>query len=105
MIFVAIKVHKKLHVANILDLVYECNTDFNQVFVSSITPRNDTLRQKAQVVNTLLQSECNDRNIGFINNNNINITKHLNGSRLHLNQLGTGILANHFINFMKSAEN
>ena len=47
----------------IIDLVYECKQENNTVMVSSITPRQDHLRNKAQDVNEALRKECNDRNI------------------------------------------
>ena len=95
-----------LEIANeIIDLAKSCIQENNTVFVSSITPRYDKLNQKAQDVNGYLEKECNARNIGFINHNNINITRHLNESKLHLNEMGTGILAKNFINFLKYMEN
>ena len=59
--------------------------------VSSLVPRNDKLRKKSQDVNYILQQECNRRNIGYINHDNINVNRYLNGSKLHLNEAATGI--------------
>ena len=89
----------------IIDLAYRCKKDINRVIVSSITPRSDHLQQKAQDVNKILESECNARNLGFIRHNNISTARHLNGSKLHLNEYGIGILAKKFINIMKRSEN
>ena len=89
----------------IIDLVYECKQENNTVMVSSITPRQDHLRNKAQDVNEALRKECNDRNISYIGHNNINGHKHLNGSKIHLNQDGSGILAKNLINALKFLEN
>ena len=90
---------------DIINLVYACDTDNNTVIVSSLVPRNDKLRKKSQDVNYILQQECNRRNIGYINHDNINVNRHLNGSKLHLNEAGTGIIAKNFINFLKFTEN
>ena len=59
------------------------------VVISGIVPRGDDLNQKATEVNGLLEKKCNDCNIGFINNGNIDPRRHLNNSRLHLNVNGT----------------
>ena len=46
-------------------------------------------------VNDFLSSSCHERNIGFINNDNIN-KHHLNNSKLHLNRKGSSLLARNF---------
>ena len=68
-------------------------------------PRNDKLRKKSQDVNYILQQERNRRNVGYINHDNIKVNRHLNGSKLHLNEAGTGIIAKKIINFLKFTEN
>ena len=97
--------YPKQIVKDIINRVYACDTDNNTVIVSSLVPRNDKLRKKSQDVNYILQQECNRRNIGYINHDNINVNRHLNGSKLDLNEAGTGIIAKHFTNFLKCTEN
>ena len=67
--------------------------------VSSIITRGDGLKQKAKAVNSILGRLCSERNIGFINNDNINIV-HLNGSKLHLQKKGRKLLLNNFATFI-----
>lgn len=67
--------------------------------VSSIITRGDGLKQKAKAVNSILGRLCSERNIGFINNDNINIV-HLNGSKLHLQKKGSKLLLNNFATFI-----
>ena len=76
---------------NIIDLAknISCSSENASVIVSGIVPRGDDLNENAIKVNCLLEKHCNDCNIGFINNGNIDPRRHLNNSRLHLNVNGT----------------
>ena len=73
----------------------------NDVMISGITPRADKLNDKGKKVNTFLKSECDKFNFLFINNDNIEAKKHLNGSGLHLNYKGTVTLAQNFLGHIK----
>ena len=59
--------------------------------------RRNASRITLYKVNTLLGNKCESRNLGFINNENINNASHLNGSKLHLSSHGTSILSSNFI--------
>ena len=85
----------------IVDLALSIKEEKNAVLVSSITARNDKLSGKVTAVNDLLQAECESRNLGFIDNSNIDPKIHLNRSRLHLNVKGTNILAKNFVHAIK----
>jgi len=76
---------------NILELALECSKSTN-VIVSSLVQRNDGLNDKIKETNQTLQKLCNDRNIGYIDNNNIDPQRHLNKSKLHLNRTGSRLL-------------
>ena len=52
-----------------------CKLDSNNIFISGIVPRRDKLNMKAALVNSFLKNECGKRNICFINNSNINLSK------------------------------
>ena len=70
--------------------------------VSVITYRGDDLRMKAEVVNNVIKSEVRRRSgISIIDHPNIT-ERHLNESKLHLNQMGTGALANNFITHIRT---
>lgn len=83
---------------NILNLALDLNTDKNNVIISGLVQRSDdsSANEKVLIVNNRLQNLCNERNIGFIDNSNINPKEHLNRSRLHLNIKGTLLLSQNF---------
>ena len=79
----------------ILSLVNNIKTPVNEIIVSSIIARDDSLNQKGNDVNIFLKSNCNNN---FLFCEHLNISKkHLNGSGLHLNTKGTITLANNFL--------
>ena len=64
--------------------------------VSLITYRGDDLRMKAEIVNNIIKSEVRRRSgISIIDHPNTS-ERHLNVNKLHLNRMGTGILARNF---------
>ena len=76
-------------------------TNRNDVVISGLCPRGDEYNDKATKVNEHLESICNSRNIGFMKNENIDATRHLNNSKLHLNRKGDAILASNIRNIIK----
>ena len=68
------------------------------VIVSGIVQRGDDLNRKVAKVNEVLQHQCNECNIAFIDNSGIDPSKHLNGSKLHLNVNSTYELQNNLKN-------
>ena len=68
----------------------------SNVIVSSLVQRSDGFNNKVKQVNETLKSLCEQRNIGYIDNLNIDPTSHLNRSKLHLNRTGTRILQENF---------
>eukprot|EP00111_Clytia_hemisphaerica_P008186 TCONS_00023863-protein len=62
------------------------------ILVSGIIPRGDDLNRNVKKVNEILQKKCNECNVGFIDNENIDPERHLNNSKLHLNVHGTNEL-------------
>ena len=86
---------------NIINLAKNMYSDTTSVIVSGIVGRNDQLQEKVDLANRTLESECRSRNIGFINNDNIDPASDLNRSKLHLNKRGTSKLAINFKNLIK----
>ena len=82
---------------NILDVALEITKTSKKtnVIVSSLVTRNDKFGEKANEVNVVLSTLCQERNVGFINNDNLS-KAHLNKSRLHLNRKGSSLLARNF---------
>ena len=62
-------------VQKILKLAVFGKLDSNNILISGIFPRQDKLNAKAAQVNSFLKNECGKRNICFINNSNINLSK------------------------------
>ena len=79
---------------DIIDLASSSKTEDNDVVISSIIRRGDALNNKANEVNKILAEKCLALDIGFQNNNNIQL-KHLQGNGhwggIHLNSSGTNI--------------
>ena len=69
-----------------IDLATSLKNDDNTVTVSGIVPRLGNLNNKANEVNRRLVLMCQERNISFLSHNEtIDPSKHLNESKLHLN--------------------
>ncbi|XP_057310681.1 uncharacterized protein DDB_G0292186-like [Hydractinia symbiolongicarpus] len=76
------------------------NSNMN-VSVSGLTPRNDDQGIRCDELNDHLYKGCAERNIAFINHyQQMDRNRHLNRSKLHLNQYGSVTLANSFLNFI-----
>ena len=86
------------------DLAVDLRNGENEVVVSAIIPRGDdlALNEKGKVVNQELKALCETNDLDFIDHQNIDETKHLNGSALHLNRMGTALLANNFTKYLKA---
>ena len=87
----------------ILELAASIKTDQNEVVVSSIITRGDDLNDKAQEVNEILYSHCNDFGITYLDNSNIekyNLTYRGRFPGLHLNKSGSDILLSNFVDFI-----
>jgi len=78
---------------NIIELGVNLS-DETMVCISGLVMRNDDTRLSKRIseINLKLKEMCSERNIGFIDNENIDPNVHLNRSRLHLNRKGTALL-------------
>ena len=84
-----------------IDLATSLKNDDNTVTVSGIVPRLDDLDNKANEVNRRLVLMCKERNISFLSHDeSIDPSKHLNESKLHLNNSGIKIFAENFSKFL-----
>ena len=81
----------------IVKLALDIKTDKNEVIISSIVCRGDELNEKALKVNDFLKIKTDKYALGYMNNSNICVDTHLNGSGMHLNYSGTVTLANNFL--------
>ena len=74
----------------------------NSVIVSGIVPRHDNLNKKATKVNNRLLLTYKEREIPFIaHSENIDLSKHVNERKLHLNHNGIKVFAENFSVFLK----
>ena len=86
---------------SILSLAKEAKASKLDVSISSIIPRNDNWNNKVMEVNSYLKDLCESIDIIFISNTTINLKKHLNNSRLHLNPKGSNKLRDNFVRYLK----
>ena len=83
--------HQILENVNELVNVVARSSSDTQIVISGVISRNDNLNTKINAINDELKRLCNERNLRFIDNCNINRKEHLNKSRIHLNRKGTEI--------------
>ena len=87
-------------VEELTNLAEKMKTTENDIVISGLMVRNDSLNDKGTQVNEFLKLKCTKLNIPFINNKNIN-KQHLNKSGLYLNLKDTTTLANNYLKFLK----
>ena len=88
----------------IYDLAEDIEAENITVAISELTPRADSEQNqvKSAAVNVELGRLCARGRIPLIKHNNIDATKHLNGSKLHLNKYGTSLLARNYVKFLRN---
>ena len=87
---------------DIIQLALKLKTNSCDVPISNIVARNNHYRKNASAVNHKLKDLCKEKNLHYIYHRNSINTRHLNGSKLHLNVKGTKIL---FSNFVEAISN
>ena len=86
---------------SIVDLAKSLLFENRKVSISEIIPRNDRWNIKAKEVNNHMKEMCACVNIDYIDNfQNFNPRRHLNSSRLHLNDKGSYRLNNIFVSYL-----
>ena len=89
--------HPKVIADNIVNLAESINSENTNVVISSLIARRDELDRKRAEVNNYLRENCNDRNMAFIDNDNIGNRTNLNKSGLHLNITGANLLSYNYL--------
>ena len=87
----------------IIDVASKLKSDTNEVVVSSIINCGDGYKEKARSVNSYIVKLCQERNLAFLDNNNIGLNHLQRGGHwggLHLNSSGTGIFKNNIVNII-----
>ena len=73
-----------------IDLALSLKSETNTVTISLTVPRKDSLNNKAQEVNSRLINMCGEHDIIYIDRTDtIDIERHLNESKVHLNKSET----------------
>ena len=74
---------------SVIDLALSLKSETNTVMISQIAPRKDNLNNKVQEVNSRHINMCGERDITFVDHTDtIDIERHLNESKVHLNKSG-----------------
>ena len=76
---------------NIVKVSFDLKTDFNEVTISAIVPKDDELHTKGLEVNKSLEIKIRESVLGFVTHNNINIK----------NTDGVGILVRNYLRILK----
>ena len=84
---------------SVIDLALTLKSESHDVSVSNIILRNDsdTLNKKGCEVNAILMELCKEKNIYLIDNSKKIKPQHLNKGMLHLNQKGSRLLSDIFL--------
>ena len=85
----------------IIELATDIKTEHNDIMISGIVPRRDSLNNKGKQVNNHLKMLCRERNICFINNDNVDPNLYLNNGGLHLNFKGTYVLGGNLVDAIR----
>ena len=88
--------------SNIHKLAKEMEQGERKVAISALIPRNDSedLTKKSNMVNIAVRKLCEGKGTDLIEHTALT-TRHLNGSNLRLNKLGTTIFARDFIQYIR----
>ena len=74
---------------SVTDLALSLKSETNAVTISLIVPRKDSLNNKAQAVNSRIINMCGEQDITFVDHTDtIDIERHLNKSKVYLNNSG-----------------
>ena len=88
----------------ILNFAKSVKKTSSNIVISSIVTREDDYKTKVDKVNKMLEEICGKKGIPLIRNNNINPKRHLNRSRLHLNDTGVTVLVRNVKIFLTNFE-
>ena len=84
----------------IVNLAKSVKKPSSNIVISDIITRKDGHKTKADEVNKILEEICGKKDIPLIRNNNTHLKRHLNRSRLHLNDTGVSVLVRNFQTFL-----
>ena len=89
---------------DIINLAESMKTENNKIILSSIVCHADSFREKVDEVNAHLEEICAEKDIAIITHSNINPKRHLNKTRLHLNDPVISVLVRNFKPFLTNLD-
>ena len=88
----------ELQIANeIFELAKSIKENGIEVVISGLLPRGDRLETNRKRVNLILADLCTENNYAFLEHPNIDPSKHLNSSKVHLNRMGDCAFENNLL--------
>ena len=88
----------ELQIANeIFELAKSIKENGIEVVISGLLPRGDRLETNRKRVNLILADLCTENNYAFLEHPNIDPSKHLNSSKVHLNKMGDCAFENNLL--------
>ena len=85
----------------IIDLANEMRLNDTEVVISGLVPRGDEYEMKRKRVNLILADLCSENNYAFIEHTNIDASKHLNKSLIHLNRAGDNLFETNLVRALR----
>ena len=85
---------------DIISVAESLKSTHTNVAISAIVPRADDFKEKAAEVNKCLISKFQEKDIPLISHDNIISKRHLNKSKLHLNNYGNGVFVRNLKEFL-----
>ena len=87
---------------NIVNLAKNIERSGIKPVVSALVPRYDALEPKRVKVNFVLRDLCEENKISYTDHANIDPSKNLNRSKIHLNKSGVDIFTNNLFEIIKA---
>ena len=94
------EINPELIAKSIADLANGMVSEKRKVTASGIIPRNDKWNKKVEEVNQHLKNMCKIASVDYHDNSSFNPKKHLNNSKLDLNEKGSYKLNSIFLNYI-----
>ena len=85
----------------IIELANEMRVNDTEVVISGLVPRGDDFETKRKRVNLMLADLCSENDYAFIEHTNIDASKHLNQSLIHLNRTGANLFESNLIRALR----
>ena len=85
----------------IIELASEMRVNNTEVVIAGIVPRGDDLETKRKRVNLILAGLCSENDYAFIEHTNIDASKHVSQSQIHLNWAGANLFESNLIRTLR----